>query len=169
MLVRVICARLLQASMFFNTASSSPERCLCPSLSMACKPPAFMRAAAEGGQRRRFSGSSTLGAVCGASRNDGGMHMLCSACCCPAGLLLLAGAGIWTNHVAGWELCPATLQSNLQAIRHAHRHGCFAVLSPCFDSRRSRTNGQVWALSAVVRKFRRAMLLELMAQQRPAR
>lgn len=33
--VLAICDRLLQASMFFTTASSRPERCLCPSLSMA--------------------------------------------------------------------------------------------------------------------------------------
>lgn len=37
--VRVMVDNCLQASMFFRTASSSPERCLCPSLSMPCIPP----------------------------------------------------------------------------------------------------------------------------------
>lgn len=36
--VRVIWDRALQASMFFITASSTPLKCLCPSLSMACRP-----------------------------------------------------------------------------------------------------------------------------------
>ena len=34
--VLVIRDSCLQASMFFSTASSRPDRCLCPSFSMAC-------------------------------------------------------------------------------------------------------------------------------------
>lgn len=36
--VRVIVESCLQASIFFRTASSRPERCLCPSLSIDCIP-----------------------------------------------------------------------------------------------------------------------------------
>lgn len=36
--VRVMAESCLQASMFLTTASSRPERCLCPSLSIACMP-----------------------------------------------------------------------------------------------------------------------------------
>mmetsp|Transcript_26422 Transcript_26422/g.47010 ORF Transcript_26422/g.47010 Transcript_26422/m.47010 type:complete len:243 (+) Transcript_26422:1007-1735(+) len=36
--VRVICANCLHASRFFTTASSTPERCLCPSFNIADSP-----------------------------------------------------------------------------------------------------------------------------------
>lgn len=36
--VLVICASCLQASIFFNTASSKPDKCLCPSFNIDWRP-----------------------------------------------------------------------------------------------------------------------------------